>query len=258
MNSLTLKSGDKIPILGLGTWQLKGEDCIKGVKNALELGYTHIDTAKIYGNHREVAEGIKRSEVRREDIFVTTKVWNDSHEYDQVINSGKEFLKELKIDYIDLLLIHWPVEEVPVEETLEAMQELKDKGIVKNIGVSNFMIEHLEEALAKTSVDIVNNQIKFNPYEYPQNLLEYCKKKNITVTAYSPLARGKIFNDNIIKKLSEKYNHSPAQLVLKWIIEKEVIVIPKATSREHIKDNMKLFDWELPGEVKQELDNLKK
>ncbi|MFW6007118.1 MAG: aldo/keto reductase [Halanaerobiales bacterium] len=256
MKSLTLKSGDKMPLLGLGTWQLKGDDCVKAVKNALDLGYTHIDTAKVYGNHREVAAGIKKSKVNRDDIFITTKVWNDSHEYEQVISCGDEFLQELEIDYIDLLLIHWPVEEVPVEETLEAMQELKDKGIVRNIGVSNFMVEHMEEALSKSSVEITNNQIKFHPYEYPKNLMEYCQQKNISVTAYSPLARGKIFKDEKILKLSEKYGHSPAQLVLKWIIDKEVIAIPKATSLEHIKDNMDIFDWELPEEVRDVLDNI--
>lgn len=256
MKSITLKSGDEMPGLGLGTWQLTGSDCEKAVENALNMGYKHIDTAKVYGNHREVAQGIKNSDIDSDDIFITTKIWNDSHEYDQVISCGEEFLQELEIDYIDLLLIHWPVDEVPVEETLSAMQELKERGIVKNIGVSNFEKEHLQEAFKNSSVEITNNQIKFNPYEYPEELMKYCQENDISVTAYSPLARGKIFDDEKIIKLAKKYDYSPAQLVLKWILDKDVIVIPKATSNEHIKDNMELFDGELPAEVREELDNI--
>ncbi len=254
MKSIELSSGDLMPLLGLGTWELKGDDCIKGVRTALDLGYRHIDTAKIYGNHRQVARGIKDSGVDREDIFLTTKVWNDSHEYDDVIASGEQFLEELAVDYIDLLLIHWPVEEVPAAETLEAMQELKERGLVKNIGVSNFMKEHLDEVFAESSVDVVNNQIKFHPYHYPKELMNLCQKNDISVTAYSPLARGGIFDDQELARLSEKYDHSVVQLTLKWIIDKDVIAIPKATSKEHIKENMDIFGWELPAEVKKFLD----
>lgn len=255
MKSITLKSGDKMPLLGIGTWQLTGDDCVNGVETAINLGYKHIDTAKAYGNHRQVAKGIKNSDVDRDELFITTKIWNEGHKYDDVITSGKEFLQELGIDYIDLLLIHWPVEEVPVEETLEAMQELKEDGIVKNIGVSNFMIDHLQEAFEKSSVEITNNQVKINPYSYPGDLINFCQEKDISVTAYSPLARGKIFNDEDIQDLSNKYDRSPSQLVLKWMMDKEIIVIPKATSKDHIKDNMELFDWELPDEVKEVLDD---
>lgn len=256
MKAVTLKSGDKMPLLGLGTWQLKGEDCVNAVQEALDMGYRHIDTAKAYDNHEQVGKGIKKSEVDRDEIFITTKIWNDSHEYEQVLASGKQFLQELGIDYIDLLLIHWPVEEVPVEETLKGMQELKEDGIVKNIGVSNFSNEHLREAFAKSSAEICNNQIKIHPYEYPEKQIDFCQENDISVTAYSPLARGKVFEDGKLLSLSKKYNQSVAQLVLRWMVEKDIIVIPKATSREHIKDNFALFDWELPAEVTEVLDNI--
>jgi len=254
MKNITLKSGDKMPILGLGTWQLTGKTCVQAVEKALDLGYRHIDTAKIYGNHLEIAKALKNSAIDRDRLFITSKIWNDKHEYSDVIASGKNILKELEIDYLDLLLIHWPVDEVPVEETLRGFEELKSEGLIKNIGVSNFMIEHMQEALEKSSAEITNNQIKLHPYEFNHEVVDLCKEHNISVTAYSPLARGDIFDDQELLDLSKKYNQTPARLVLKWMLEKDIIVIPKASSEEHLKDNMALFDWELPEEVVQVLD----
>jgi diketogulonate reductase-like aldo/keto reductase len=256
MQNLTLPSGDNMPLLGLGTWQLTGNDCVKSVEMALDLGYRHIDTAKIYGNHKEVAKGINNSTIDRDQIFITSKIWNDSHQYEDVLSSGKNILRELDIEYLDLMLIHWPVEEVPVEETFKGLQELKEDGLIKNIGVSNFMINHLEESFEKSSAVIRNNQIKINPYEFDKNLIDFCQDNNITVTAYSPLARGEIFDDQEILDLSEKVGHSPAQLVLRWLAEKNIIVIPKASSEEHLKDNKNIFDWEFPVEVSEILDSL--
>ena len=253
---LTLKSGDKMPLLGLGTWKLTGNDCVKAVEMALEMGYRHIDTAKVYGNQEEVAQGIKNSSIDRDEIFITSKIWNDSHEYEDALAQGKNILEELEIDYLDLLLIHWPVEEVPVEETLKAMQELKEEGLIKNIGVSNFMVDHLKEAFEKSSAKITNNQIKIHPYEYMGNLIDFCKQNDITVTAYSPLAHGEIFDDQEILDLSKQIDKSPAQLVLRWLVEKDIIVIPKASSKEHLVDNKDIFGWELPEEINEKLDKL--
>lgn len=256
MNEISLISGDKMPALGLGTWQLTGEDCTQAVETALAAGYRHIDTAKIYGNHREVARGIRNSSVPVEDIFITSKIWNDCHEYDKVIASGQEIVRELKVDCLDLLLVHWPVEEVPVEETLAGLDELLRQGITRNIGLSNFTTGHLEEVFAKSKVAIANNQVKMHPYRFDRELNDLCRSHRITVTSYSPLARGKIFNDPSIRSLAGQIGRSPAQLVLRWLVEQGTIVIPKASSREHIEANMDIFDWSLPSEVRTSMDRI--
>ncbi|MFW5976822.1 MAG: aldo/keto reductase [Bacillota bacterium] len=258
MKNIKLKSGDKIPALGLGTWQNNGKNCINSVKKAIELGYTHIDTADAYNNHKEVGKGIKKSGINRENLFLTTKIWRENLSYSKVISSGKRFLKELDTEYLDLLLIHWPNQSIPISETLKGMEELKNEGIVKNIGVSNFTINHLKEALEVNEDLITVNQVEFHPYLYQKKLLNFCQNNDIVITAYSPLARGEIFNDDTFKELSEKYDKSPAQLSLKWLVDKDIVVIPKASSESHIKDNMKIFDWKLPDKAKEKLDNMNK
>lgn len=229
-------SGLEIPQLGYGTWQLLGEDCVNGVRSAIEIGYTHIDTADAYGNHTEVARGIRESGKAREELFITTKVWNTKHTYDDVLASGERFLSELDIPYIDLLLIHWPVKDVPIEETLRAMQELKDKNIIRAIGVSNFTEHHLEDAL-KTGIEIVTNQVEVHPHFNQQKLREYHTEHSILTTAYSPLGRGKDLEDPVILELAEKYSASPAQIALAWVLARNMIAIPKSSKPERIKEN---------------------
>ncbi len=231
------------PVLGLGTWQLTGKECIRGVEAALRMGYAHIDTADIYGNHREVAQGIEDSGVARGDFFLTTKVWNNMHKHDDVIESGERFLEELGVEYVDLLLIHWPMRNVPVEETLKAMDELKSRGITRAVGVSNFTIHHIDDAL-KSGVEIVNNQVEIRPTLNQKALRDHCAANNISVTAYSSL-RGGDTESPLIVELAGKYGKTAPQIIINWVIARGMIAIPKSSKVERIKENFEAMDFEI-------------
>lgn len=256
MKYIKFKSGDEIPVIGLGTWKLTGETCTYAVRNAFEIGYRHIDTADVYGNHQDIAPVLEETELERNDLFITSKVHRMNLRYNDLINTAERLLDELGLDYLDLLLIHWPNKEIPTEETLKALSELKDEGTVRNIGVSNFTIDHLKEALEYDEDLIVTNQVEFHPYLYQKELLEFCQDNNIVLTAYSPLGSGEIFKDKRVTDLADKYNINPGQLVLRWLVEKDIIVIPKASSLGHLKENFNIFNWEMPLEVVEVLDNL--
>ncbi len=243
-----------MPVLGLGTWRLTGEACVETVRTALKLGYRHIDTAEHYGNHRHVAEGIYDFE--RSSIFLTTKLWRDYLHREQVRSECERALKELDTDYIDLYLIHWPNKEVPISETLEAMQKLRDDGMVRSIGVSNFTIKHLEEAM-ETGIQISANQVEFHPHLYQKELLEFCRKAGIVITAYSPLAHGGIMKDPVLREIADSLHKTPAQVSLKWLLSKGTVAIPKASSEEHLRQNMDIFGWELSAEDIAKIDSIK-
>lgn len=243
MKYVPLNSAVSIPAVGLGTWQLTGGDCVKAVSYALQNGYVHIDTADAYGNHREVASGIKKSGVAREDFFLTTKVWNDQHSTRGVQESGERFLEELGVEYIDLLLVHWPVRDVPVEETLRAMDGLKREGKVKVVGVSNFTPHHLDDAL-QSGVEIVGNQVEVRPSFNQSVLREYCAGKNISITAYSSLKGGET-ELPLTVELAKKYNMTPAQVVLNWVVSRGMVAIPKSSHPVRIKENLASLDFTL-------------
>lgn len=256
MQYVELKSGDQMPLLGLGTWQLRGQQCVDSVKMAVEIGYNHIDTADGYDNHQAVGRGIKEIGVDRDELFITSKIKPENLHYDDIKEDAQRFLDELEIEYLDLLLIHWPNKDIPLEESLKALKEVKEKGLAKNIGVSNFTINHLKDA-ADFDPDLVAvNQVEFHPSLYQKELLDFCQENGIVLTAYSPLARGEVFENKVIKKLAQKYDKSAAKLTLKWLIDKDIAAIPKASSREHLEANFDLFDWELPAEVREEMDQL--
>ena len=256
MKYVELNSGDKMPILGLGTWQLKGKNCVSSVEDALDIGYRHIDTADGYDNHQKVAQGIKKSELNRDELFITSKIKPENLHYEDIKKDVKRFLNELDIKYLDLLLIHWPNKDIPLEESLKALKEIKDKGLVRNIGVSNFTINHLKDAEEIYPGLVSVNQVEFHPTLYQKELLDFCQKNGIVLTAYSPLGRGEVFDNETINKLAEKYNKSAAKLTLKWLIDKDIVAIPKASSREHLESNFDIFDWELPAEAKEKMDQL--
>lgn len=237
----TLKTGAEMPKLGLGTWQLTGDTCVQAVHDALEMGYDHIDTADVYGNHREVAEGMKG--FARASIWLTSKVNRGSLRYDDVLATCEKNLGELEIDCLDLYLIHWPDPDAPMEETFRALARLVDEGMTRNIGVSNFMIEHLTEALAVAEVPIVNNQIKFNPLHQSWDVVDLCRDHGIAVTAYSPLARGEVYTNETMQQIAEDMGVTPGQVALRWLLQQEMIVIPKASSQEHLRENLDLFSW---------------
>ncbi len=241
------KNDIKIPTLGFGTWQMTGENCITAVSKALEVGYRHIDTAQIYGNEEEVGEAIKNSGVDRGDIFLTTKVWTSAFKMDALQKSIDNSLKNLKTDYIDLILLHWPNEtEAPFNEQMAALKEVQESGKTKLIGVSNFTVAQTKEIVEIIGADIVTNQVEYHPFLSQEHLLNFLRSKNMFLTAYCPLAQGSVINDDSIKKIAEKYNKNSGQVVLRWLIQQDsVVAIPKASNHEHIVSNFNIFDFEL-------------
>ena len=221
-------NGVKVPALGFGTWNLSGATCRRMVDHALGLGYRHIDTATIYGNEVEVGQGIRDSGVPRGDIFLTTKVWSSSLAADAVKASAEESLRALGTDYVDLLLIHWPNPSVPLAETLGALADVRARGLTRRIGVSNFPVVLMEETVETLGADILANQVEYHPYLSQNRVLAYCRAHGITLTAYSPVARGRVNTDPVLADIGARHGKTPAQVALRWLIEQDnVSIIPK-------------------------------
>lgn len=254
---IKLNAKTEIPVLGLGTWQLKGDECAQAVKTALSVGYRHLDTAAVYDNQETIGQTLKELEFNREDLFITSKLWLGNYTQDKVYGACEKTLKDLQTDYLDLYLIHWPDRSIPVSETLNAMQELKNQGLIKAIGVSNFNTHHLQDAL-KTGVEIGNNQVEFHPSLYQEDLKDFCDQNKIVLTAYSPLAQGEDLKLELIKNLSKKYGKSPAQVVLNWILSKNMVAIPRSANPNHIKDNFKTLEWQIDKKDLKKIDKLNK
>jgi diketogulonate reductase-like aldo/keto reductase len=235
---------------------LTGRECTKIVKKALNLGYNHIDTAEAYGNHKEIGKALK--EFDKSDIFITSKLWRSDLHYKDALKACDKVLRDLGIECLDLYLIHWPNRNVPMEETFRALKELVENGKVKSVGVSNFTINHLKDAMEISEAPINVNQVEFHPYLYQKELWDFCKDNNIQITAYSPLDRTKVFDEPTIIELTKKYDKTPAQICLRWEIEKGLVVIPKSSSETHLKQNMEIFDWELDGEDIEKMDSIKR
>ena len=254
MERQTIK-GEKVPALGLGTWRLSGEECRRVVERALALGYRHIDTAQMYRNEDEVGKGMQSSGVNREEVFLTTKVWPSDFSYKRIIETTRESLKRLRTDRVDLLLMHWPSQGVPLEETLSAMRELQEEGSVRHIGVSNFPPSMVEDATRHT--EIFCNQVEYHPYQAQDDLLEQAKEMDYLLTAYRPLSKGTILNDETLQEIAEAHGKTPAQVALRWLIQQEkVAAIPKATSDDHLKSNLDVFDFELSEEEMERIFGL--
>jgi len=253
MGSFTLNNGVEMPYLGLGVFQ--SENAKNSVINALDSGYRHIDTASIYNNEKEVGNALRQHDIPREEIFVVSKVWNNDQGYDSTIKAYHESLKRLKMDYLDLYLIHWPIKNMFVE-TWKAMEYLYENGLVKAIGVSNFMRNHLDELLPKCSIIPMVNQMEFHPYLVQQELVDFCTHKGIQYEAWSPLMRGKILDVELLKNLSKKYNKTIVQIVLRWNLQKGVVTIPKSSNPKRIKSNSEVFDFELSQEDLEAIDAL--
>ncbi len=247
--------GVQVPSLGLGTYRLSGEECARAVERALSLGYRHIDTAQMYDNEGEVGRGIQSSGIAREDIFLVTKVRTSAFSHDRTIRSTRESLRKLGTDYVDLLLMHWPNPSVPLEETLGAMRELQEEGSVNHIGVSNFPPSMVEDAARHT--EIFCNQVEYHPYEAQDELLEQAKEMDYLLTAYRPLSRGEILNDETLQEIGGTHGKTPAQVALRWLIQQEkVAAIPKATSEDHLTSNFDVFDFELSDEEMERVSRL--
>lgn len=255
MKTIKLNDQTNIPVLGFGTWRLQGNECQKSVEKALEIGYRHIDTADAYDNHQDVAKAIQSSMLKREELFVTTKVWRDSLAHDDVIDGAKRFLDELKIDYIDLLLVHWPNRDVPVEETLAAMEELKKSKLIKTFGVSNFTIHHLQDAL-HAGYKLSCNQVEFHPSLNQKELKKFCHENGIVITCYSTNAFGADLKIPEIVDIAQKYNKLPYQVILNWIISNNMVAIPRSSNAEHIQSNFESLSFELSLEDIEKINNL--
>ncbi|WP_291292664.1 aldo/keto reductase [Enterococcus sp.] len=264
MNSYTLSNNVTIPELGFGTWQTpNGDVAVSAVKKALEVGYRHIDTAQGYKNEDSVGQAIKESGIPREEIFLTTKLWNENHSYDLVLSSFEESLKKLQTDYIDLFLIHWPN---PVKfrdnwqsanaETWRAMEELYQAGKIKAIGVSNFLPHHFEELKKTATIFPMVNQIFLAPGELQNEVVAYCKENNVLLEAYSPLGTGKIFDVPEMQELSDKYGKTIAQIAIRWSLQHGFLPLPKSVTPSRIEENLAVFDFELSDEDMERIDQL--
>lgn len=252
-----LQNGMTMPLLGFGTWQLTDTKCINAIEIALKKGYKHIDTAEAYGNESEIGKVLKN--FNREDLFITSKLWISHYKYDDAIKACDESLSKLGTDYLDLYLMHWPDGSQDIEETIKAMKELYDTKKIKAFGVSNFTIKHLEKAIPiaeKIGIPITVNQVEFHPGLYQKELMDFCKENKIVLEAYSPLARGKVSDNDVLSNIASKYNKTPAQITLRWILDKDIVVIPKASSEEHIVDNMDVFDFALDDVDIESINNM--
>ncbi len=249
--------GQEVPALGFGTWDLNGEDCVKGVEHALSLGYRHIDTAQGYDNEAEVGRGLKNSSVSREDIFLVTKLKPSNFAEDKALRTTRESLEKLDAGYVDLLLLHWPNPDVPVGETLGTLRQFVEEGSVRRVGVSNFTPSLVEEA--KQHAEIFANQVEYHPYLSQDKLVDQAKSLGYLLTAYSPIAKGKVMDDETLRDIGEAHGKSPVQVCLRWLVQQEhVAAIPKASSAAHRESNFDIFDFELSDEEMRKIYDLRR
>ena len=254
MEYYTLSNGIKIPALGFGTWKIKGDSCIDAVKAAIEVGYRHIDTAWVYKNEKEVGQAIRESGVQRSDLFITTKCWNDHRGYAETMKAFQVSCENLGTDYLDLYLLHWPK---PLDhESWRAMEELYEAGKIKAIGVSNYHQHHLEALMKTARIQPMVNQLEFSPRLTQAPLHAYLKQRGIQMEAWSPLMQGLVFEIDLLKELAQKYNKSIAQIVLRWNLDKGVVVLPKSVTPSRIKENFEIFDFKLDTEDIAKIDAL--
>lgn len=251
-----LNNGVQMPYFGLGVYLSKdGDEVVNAVKDALNHGYRHIDTASIYKNENGVGQGVEQSNVDRKDIFVVSKVWNDDQGYDATLKAFDDSLERLGMDYLGLYLIHWP-KGSRSKNTWKAMERLYNEKRVRAIGVSNFMQHHLEDLLTESEITPMVNQMEFHPYLVQQDLIDFCHKNKIQYEAWSPMMQGNIFDVPLLKDLEKKYRKTAAQIVLRWDLQKGVVTIPKSSKKERIISNADIFDFELALEDVQLLDGL--
>jgi 2,5-diketo-D-gluconate reductase B len=248
-------NGARIPAIGLGTWDLRGRICTRVVEQALRLGYRHIDTAEMYGNEREVGEGLRASGIRRDDVFVTTKVWQDHLAPADFERATKESLVRLRLSEVDLLLIHWPSPRVPLAETLGALCRMKQAGFTRHIGISNFTVPLVAKAVRLAAEPLVTNQIEWHPYLDQSKVVAACRQHGLAVTAYSPIGRGRAGNDAQLRPIGVHHGKTAAQVSLRFLIQEGAIVIPKTSKRERLEENLAVFNFELDA---SEMDDIRK
>ena len=255
-STVPLRGGVDIPILGLGVYQSRpGAETRNAVRAALEIGYRHVDTARVYGNERDVAAGLADSGVPRADVFLTTKLWNADHGYDAARRACDQSLARLGMERVDLYLVHWPVEGIR-QDTWRAMERIRADGKARAIGVSNYTVRHLEELLATAKEPPAVNQVEFHPFLFQKDLLAFCERHGIRLEGYAPLAKGQRMDDPVVVRVARAHARTPAQVLVRWSIQHGVITIPKSVHPERIRENADVFSFELsPGDM-QALDAL--
>lgn len=259
-DTTTLHNGLKMPWFGLGVFKVKeGSEVVEAVKAAIKNGYISIDTAAIYQNEEGVGQGIKESGVPRDSLFVTSKVWNSDQGYESTLKAFETSLQKLGMDYLDLYLIHWPGKDsAKYKETWRALEKLYKDGRVRAIGVSNFHVHHLEDLIADAEIKPMVNQVEYHPHLAQLELREYCKKQGIQLEAWSPLKQGQLLSEPTIMAIAEKYQKSPAQIILRWDLQNEVVTIPKSIKEHRIIENADIFDFELSTDDMEKINGLNK
>ncbi|PWE16509.1 aldo/keto reductase [Marinicauda salina] len=241
--------GATIPKLGFGTWQITGEDCVDAVKHALATGYRHIDTAQAYENEPEVGEAIEQSDVPREEIFLTTKIWMANMAAGDLERSARRSVEKLKVDRVDLLLLHWPNPDHPLEEMIAALNAVRAEGLTRHIGVSNYTVDLLDQAVAISDAPLVTNQVEYHPFIDQGPVLDAVRRHGMALTAYSPIAQGGVNKSDVIADIAKVHGKSAIQVSLRWLVQQDdVVAIPRSGKPEHIESNFDVFDFELTDE----------
>jgi 2,5-diketo-D-gluconate reductase B len=238
-------NGARIPALGLGTWELRGAVCAKMVEAALRLGYRHIDTAEMYGNEAEVGAGLRASGVARDEVFITTKVWPDHLAPADLERATRDSLARLRLAAVDLLLIHWPNPRIALEGTIAALSRMKEAGFARHIGISNFTVPLVEQAVRLATAPLVTNQIEWHPYLDQEKVVAACRRHGLAVTAYSPIARGRAAGDAVLRTIGARYGKTAGQVSLRFLVQEGAVVIPRTARRERLEENMAVFDFAL-------------
>jgi 2,5-diketo-D-gluconate reductase B len=248
--------GARIPLLGLGTWELRGRACARVVEQALRIGYRHLDTAQMYGNEREVGEGLHASGVKRSEVFVTTKIWPSHFTPRDLARSARERLAQLRLSEVDLLLLHWPNPQVPLAETLGALEKAKQDGLTRHIGVSNFTVALIEEALKIASEPLVCDQFECHPLLDQSKLIAACRANAMAVVAYSPIAQGTARNNEVLKRIGAVHKKTAAQACLRFLVQQGIVVIPRTSKLERLSENAAIFDFTLSDDEMTEIARL--
>jgi len=249
-------NGARIPLVGLGTWDLRGKVCARMVEEAIKLGYRHIDTAAMYGNEAAVGEGLRASGVKRDEVFITTKVWQSDLRAKDFESSARASLANLKLDAVDLLLIHWPNPSVPLKETIGALCKMKREGVARHIGISNFTVTLIEEAVKHSTEPLVCNQFECHPYIDQSKVIAATRKRGMAAVAYSPIARGQAKGDALLAKIGKAHDKTATQVCLRYLVQQRIIVIPRTSKSERLKENFSIFDFELSAAEMQEIFSL--
>jgi diketogulonate reductase-like aldo/keto reductase len=249
-------NGARIPAIGLGTWELRGRACARIVEQAVRLGYRHIDTAQMYDNERDVGEGLRGSGVPRGEVFLTTKIWPTHFAPNDLVRSLKESLVKLRMSDVDLVLLHWPSERVPLSETLDGLAAARQAGLAKHIGISNFNVALMETAVSLSKEPLVCNQVEYHPYLDQAKVLDACDRLGLAAVAYSPIAKGRVKDDRALARIGDLHRKTAAQVCLRWLVQQNVAAIPRTSKLERLQENLNVFDFALSDDEMAQISGM--